>query len=99
MKRTAAYLLAFAMIFALAGCGRGSDNVPVDSDAVSYTHLDVYKRQVIGLFQAQQAGQLRLYQLQPVLDLPFRRSRPPDSSISTIRRAPLMRLVSKRSAS
>ena len=35
MKRTAAYLLAFAMIFALAGCGRGSDNVPVDSDGGS----------------------------------------------------------------
>ena len=46
MKKLIALLMVIAMVACLfAGCGETDKQ---GSDAVSYTHLDVYKRQVWG---------------------------------------------------
>ena len=48
MKKVLVMLLAALSIFALASCG-GNDEAAENDNAVSYTHLDVYKRQLYGL--------------------------------------------------
>ena len=63
MKKTLAVLMALAMAASMAGCGAGSP--------VSYTHLDVYKRQAVSCATMQSRG-CRSFMWQPILK---RRSR------------------------
>ena len=45
MKKWTAFLLALALCGSLAACGGGNNAQADSTEAVSYTHLDVYKRQ------------------------------------------------------
>ena len=47
MKRFLSAALAAAMAVSLVACG-GTTSAPAGSTPVSYTHLDVYKRQIMG---------------------------------------------------